>query len=120
VSYLAEFVTARAVAPLDLQVRSGLVDWVSDKTAEIQPVLQAMAVTVAIVFVVYKAVQSKLSLGTMIASALAAAVLIWLSMNITELTDIIDKDLPGGETTEPGGDPPAGSNPPANDAPAGG
>lgn len=121
-SHLAGFATTPAAAQLDLTVRTGLIDWASDKTAEIQPVLQALAVTVAIIFVVYKAVQSKLSLGTMIASALAAAILIWLSLNITELTDILDEDLPGGD----GGDgvsdvvTPGAETPTSDGDPAGG
>ena len=79
-------------------VRAGLLDWASQTAVDVRPVLQTVAITVAVLFVVYKAVQSKFSLGTIVVSALAAGVFIWAVFNVTTLRDTIGEDLPGGSS----------------------
>lgn len=82
-------------------MQTGLLDWASTTAVDLQPVLQTVAVTVAVVFVIYKAVQSKFSLGTIVVTALAAGLFIWLVFNVDQLSDTIGEDLPGG-TSAPG------------------
>lgn len=87
-----------------MTMQTGLLDWASTTAVDLQPVLRTVAVTVAIVFVIYKAVQSKFSLGTIVVSALAAGIFVWLVFNVEQLTDTIGEDLPGG-TSAPGSTP---------------
>ncbi|WP_298329459.1 hypothetical protein [Haloactinopolyspora sp.] len=90
-------------------VRAGLLDWASQTAVDVRPVLQTVAITVAVLFVIYKAVQSKFSFGTIIVSALAAGVFIWAVFNVTTLRDTVGEDLPGGSSSgsEPGESEPA-------------
>ncbi|WP_026876681.1 hypothetical protein [Jiangella gansuensis] len=86
--------------PVDITVRAGVLDWATQTATDAQPVLQTVAITVAIGFVIYKAVHSKFSLGTIVVSALAAGIFIWLVFNVTELSDTIAEDLPGGTSAD--------------------
>ncbi|PSL06961.1 hypothetical protein CLV30_102350 [Haloactinopolyspora alba] len=76
-------------------VRAGILDWASATAVDLRPVLQTVAITVAVLFVIYKAVQSKFSLGTIVVSALAAGVFVWVVFNVNTLSDTIGEDLPG-------------------------
>lgn len=86
------------VRPYSRTMQTGLLDWASTTAGDLQPVLRTVAVTVAIVFVIYKAVQSKFSLGTIVVTALAAGIFVWLVFNVEQLTDTIGEDLPGGSS----------------------
>ncbi|TDD95174.1 hypothetical protein [Jiangella asiatica] len=86
--------------PADATVADGLLDWASQTAIDLQPVLQTVAITVAILFVIYKAVQSKFSLGTIVVSALAAGIFVWLVFNVIDLSDTIGEDLPGGASVD--------------------
>ncbi|SDT40410.1 hypothetical protein SAMN04515669_3903 [Jiangella sp. DSM 45060] len=80
-------------------MQAGILDWATTTAVDLQPVLRTVAVTVAIVFVIYKAVHSKFSLGTIIVSALAAGIFVWLVFNVDQLSDTIGEDLPGGTSS---------------------
>ncbi|PZF82773.1 hypothetical protein [Jiangella anatolica] len=83
------------LASSSITIQAGLLDWTTDTASSLQTVLRVVAITVAIVFVVYKAVQSKFAIGTIIVSALAAGVFIWIVYNVTALRDTVGEDLPG-------------------------
>ncbi len=92
-------------------VRAGLLDWAADTAVDLRPVLQTVAITVAVLFVVYKAVQSKFAFGAIVVSALAAGVFTWAVHNVTNLSDTIGEDLPGGSGSDTAADPPATDSP---------
>lgn len=79
-----------------VDVHAGMLDWASQTAVDLRPVLQTVALTVAVVFVIYKAVQSKFSFGTIVVSALAAGLFVWAVYNVTSIRDTIAEDLPGG------------------------
>jgi hypothetical protein len=87
--------TAPDLATSSITIQSGLLDWTTDTASNLQTVLRVVAITVAILFVVFKAVQSKFAIGTIIVSALAAGVFIWIVYNVTALRDTVGEDLPG-------------------------
>lgn len=87
--------TAPDLATSSITIQAGLLDWTTDTASSLQTVLRVVAITVAILFVVYKAVQSKFAIGTIIVSALAAGVFIWIVYNVTALRDTVGEDLPG-------------------------
>ena len=87
--------TAPDLATSSISIQAGLIDWTTDTASNLQTVLRVVAITVAILFVVYKAVQSKFAIGTIIVSALAAGVFIWIVYNVTALRDTVGEDLPG-------------------------
>lgn len=75
-------------------IRAGILDWTKGKANELENVLQVVATTVAILFVVYKAVQSKFAIGTIIVSALAAGVFVWIVYNVVDLKDSVGNEMP--------------------------
>ncbi|WP_053203698.1 hypothetical protein [Jiangella muralis] len=87
--------TAPDLASSSITIQAGLLDWTTDTASSLQTVLRVVAITVAILFVVYKAVNSKFAIGTIIVSALAAGVFIWIVYNVTALRDTVGEDLPG-------------------------
>ncbi|SDT68704.1 MULTISPECIES: hypothetical protein [Jiangella] len=87
--------TAPDLATSSITIQAGLLDWTTDTASSLQTVLRVVAITVAILFVVYKAVNSKFAIGTIIVSALAAGVFIWIVYNVTALRDTVGEDLPG-------------------------
>ncbi|WP_026877971.1 hypothetical protein [Jiangella gansuensis] len=87
--------TAPDLASSNVVIHAGLLDWTSETATNLQDVLRVVAITVAILFVVYKAVQSKFAIGTIVLSALAAGVFIWLVFNVTDVSDTVGEDLPG-------------------------
>lgn len=93
-------ITSLAAAAPDLAasnvtIQAGLLDWTSDTATDLRGVLRVVAITVAVLFVVFKAVQSKFAIGTIVVSALAAGVFIWIVYNVTALRDTVGEDMPG-------------------------
>lgn len=73
----------------------GIFGWTCSTASSIQGVIRVVAITVAIIFVVYKAVSSKFAIGTIIVSALAAGIFIWIVFNVTALRDQVAPNMPG-------------------------
>lgn len=71
----------------------GLLDWTCGMADRVRLVIRAVAITVAVIFVVYKAVTSKFAIGTIIVSALAAGVFIWIVFNVMDLQQEVGNDL---------------------------
>lgn len=98
----------------DVSIQAGLIDWAEQTAVDIRPILQTVALTVAVLFVIYKAVHSKFSFGTIVVSALAAGVFVWAVFNVDSLSDTIGEDLPGDGTSvtddDGGGDGGGGSD----------
>lgn len=92
-------VTSLATAAPDLAtattIQAGVLDWTSSTASDLREVLRVVAITVAVLFVVFKAVTSKFAVGTIVVSALAAGVFIWIVYNVTALRDTVGEDLPG-------------------------
>ena len=76
-------------------IQAGVLDWTENTAEELRTVLRVVAITVAVLFVVFKAVTSKFAVGTIVVSALAAGVFIWIVYNVTALKDTVGEDLPG-------------------------
>ncbi|PSL01372.1 hypothetical protein CLV30_114102 [Haloactinopolyspora alba] len=108
-------ITSLAAAAPDVAagttIQAGILDWTSDTATSLRTVLRVVAITVAVLFVVFKAVQSKFAIGTIVVSALAAGVFIWIVYNVTSLRDTVGEDMPGSlpdstvsvTATQPGG-----------------
>lgn len=80
-------------------MQDGIVDWVSAKNSSAQIMFRGLALTVAIIFVLYKAISSKLSLGTILVSGITAGVLVWLVFNVTEIEDRVGNEVDAAPTT---------------------
>lgn len=69
---------------------------------QVESLLKGLIFVVAVVFVIYKAVQSKFALGTIVVSALVAGLLVWIVYNTETLFGWI-----GGEVKADAPAPPA-------------
>lgn len=83
-----------AALPLDI-VAQTTTDCTADGTSftgvacregqQVETLLKGLITVIAIVFVIYKAVQSKFALGTIVVSALVAGLLVWIVYNTDTL-----------------------------------
>lgn len=70
---------------------------------QVETLLKGLITVIAIVFVIYKAVQSKFALGTILVSALVAGLLVWIVYN----TDTLFGWIGGEADAAPAPAPPA-------------
>jgi hypothetical protein len=74
----------------------GIIDWLTGKNAAVQSLARAIAVTFAILFVLYQAFLSRGALARIIVSGIAAAVFVWIVWNVTSLQDRVDQEVNAG------------------------
>lgn len=99
IAFAQDSVPVLAAVP-HVPTQDGLIDLVTDRNRAAQLALRGLALTVAIVFVLYKAVASKLSFGTIIMSGITAGLLVWLVFNVTAIEDRVDNELSSGLTQD--------------------
>ena len=71
----------------------GILNWIGDKNAETLTMLRAVAVTLAIVFVIWQALASRGAMARVIMAGLAAGVFVWIVFNVTDLRDRVDQEV---------------------------
>lgn len=80
------------LVPLD---GTGILDWVDSKNTAVQTTLRGLAITLAIVFVVWQAVSSRGALARIAISALVAGLFVWIVFNVTALKSRVDNEVNG-------------------------
>ncbi|HEY9412694.1 MAG TPA: hypothetical protein VIP77_24180 [Jiangellaceae bacterium] len=68
---------------------------------QVEGLLKGLITVIAIVFVIYKAVQSKFALGTILVSALVAGLLIWIVYNTDSLFGWFGTELESAPSSPP-------------------
>lgn len=76
----------------DIQA-GGILDWVDAKNTQAQSTFRSLSVFIAIVFVVWQAISSKMAMARVIISGLAAGVFIYIVWNVTKLKDRVDEEI---------------------------
>lgn len=71
----------------------GVFDWVTDKNADAMGAARALAVTVAIIFVLVIAVKSQMAAARVIVAGLVAAILVAIVWNVTKLGDRVENEF---------------------------
>lgn len=71
----------------------GILDMLEKSNVKVQSLVRAVAITIALIFTIYIAVQSRLSMAKIIVAGLAGGLLIWLVFNVTAVKDKIGNDL---------------------------
>lgn len=84
--------TTVLLIPLD---GTGILDWVDSKNTAVQTTLRGLAITLAIVFVVWAAVSSRGALARIVVSALVAGLFVWIVFNVTALKSRVDNEVNG-------------------------
>lgn len=72
---------------------TGLLDWATDKNTEVATFGRALAVTIAIIFVLYHAIVSRLALGRILMAGLVAGLVVWFVFNITAVRDRVGDEV---------------------------
>lgn len=72
---------------------TGLLDWATDKNTEVATLGRALAVTIAIIFVLYHAIVSRLALGRILMAGLVAGLVVWFVFNITAVRDRVGDEV---------------------------
>jgi hypothetical protein len=76
--------------PLD---STGVLDWITGKNKQAQTAVRALAITVAIIFVMYQAVASRLAMARVIVSGLVAGIFVWIVFNVTALQARVNNEV---------------------------
>lgn len=87
----ASTLTAAGVVPL--APGDGVLDMLTTLNTETQAVLRALAVTLAVVFVIWQAVVSRMAMARIIVATLAAGIFVWAVLNVTAVKDLVNNEL---------------------------
>lgn len=87
----ATTLTATGVVPL--APGDGVLDMLTTLNTETQAVLRALAVTLAVVFVIWQAVVSRMAMARIIVATLAAGIFVWAVLNVTAVKDLVNNEL---------------------------
>ena len=71
----------------------GVLDMLTTLNTETQAVLRALAVTLAVVFVIWQAVVSRMAMARIIVATLAAGIFVWAVLNVTAVKDLVNNEL---------------------------
>lgn len=80
-------------SPDTVVLADGLLGTINVKSEEAKETVRIVSGLVAIAFVVFQAAASRMAMGRIIVSALAAGVFMWVVFNVTEVQDRVGEDL---------------------------
>lgn len=80
-------------SPDTFVIADGLLGTINVKSEEAKETVRIVSGLVAIAFVVFQAAVSRMAMGRIIVSTLAAGVFMWVVFNITEVKDKVGEDL---------------------------
>lgn len=73
----------------------GVLDWITLKNTQTQTVVRAVAVTIAIIFVVVQAITSRFAMARIIVTGLAAGLFVWIVWNVTTISNTVGEEMTG-------------------------
>lgn len=76
-----------------IPLAGGIFDWITTTSSNAETAEKAAAIAIAIAFVIYEAVRSRLNLARLIIAALAAGVALWVINNINVVQDRVKNDM---------------------------
>lgn len=71
----------------------GVLDMLTTLNTETLTVLRALAITLAVVFVIWQAVVSRMAMARIIVATLAAGIFVWAVLNVTAVKDLVNNEL---------------------------
>ncbi|MBB1033317.1 hypothetical protein G6031_02800 [Dietzia sp. CQ4] len=80
-------------SPDTFVLADGLLGTINVKSEEAKETVRIVSGLVAIAFVVFQAAVSRMAMGRIIVSSLAAGVFLWVVFNVTEVKDKVGEDL---------------------------
>lgn len=85
--------TLTLTAAMPLAPGDGVLDMLTTLNTETLTVLRALAVTLAVVFVIWQAVVSRMAMARIIVATLAAGIFVWAVLNVTAVKDLVNNEL---------------------------
>ena len=82
-----------ATGAMPLAPGDGVLDMLTTLNTETLTVLRALAVTLAVVFVIWQAVVSRMAMARIIVATLAAGIFVWAVLNVTAVKDLVNNEL---------------------------
>lgn len=94
---LTQDVSAQVIQAHPMAVQAaggdGILDWLTNKNSQTQTLVRAMVVTLAIVFVVWQAVVSRMAMARVIIAGVTAGMFVWIVWNVTDLKDRVGNEV---------------------------
>lgn len=84
---------AQGTSPAPAGGGTGIIDWLTGKSTELQALGRGLSITFGILFIVWQAIVSRGAMARVIIAALAAGVFVWAVWNVTSLKDRVDNEV---------------------------
>ncbi len=88
----AQLLLAQA-ADVTLAAGEGFLDWGTAKNTQTQALFRGVSITVAIIFVIWQAIASRMAMARIIIAGVTAGILVWVVWNVTNLKDRVDNEV---------------------------
>lgn len=86
-------IIATIASPDTVVLADGILGTINVKSEEAKNTVRIVSGLIAIAFIVFQAAASRLAMGRIIVSSLAAGVFMWVVFNITDVQEKIGEDL---------------------------
>lgn len=71
----------------------GIFDWITTKNTQALTAIRAVAVTIAVIFVVWAAISSRGSFVKILMAGIAAGVMLYIIFNVTDIQDRVGNEV---------------------------
>lgn len=81
------------VVPLMAPMEGGILDFINGKTSQTTETVKNVAIVVAVIFFLWKAIEAKFALGRIIMSLLAVGLVVWGVYNVMTMKNRVDGEV---------------------------
>lgn len=71
----------------------GIFDWITTKNTQALTAIRAVAVTVAVLFIAWAAIRSKLSFVAILMAGITAGLMLWIVFNVTDIQTRVGNEV---------------------------
>lgn len=71
----------------------GIFDWITTKNTQALTAIRAVAVTIAVIFVVWAGIRTKGSFVAILLAGITAGILLWIVVNVTDIQDRVGDEV---------------------------
>ena len=76
----------------------GIFDWITTKNTEALTAIRGVAITIAIIFVIWAGIRSRGSFVAILISGITAGMLVWIVFNVTDIQDRVGNEVNSAPT----------------------
>lgn len=81
------------LVPLVVPMEGGILDFITGKSSQTTETVKNVAIAVAVIFFLWKAIEAKFAVGRIIMSLLAVGLVVWGVYNVMTLKDRVDSEI---------------------------